>query len=240
MDLPFVSADTPLPPPQRALTEPNGLLAYGYDLSLPRLLEAYRQGIFPWFGEGEPVLWWSPDPRMVLEPAAFRLSRSLRQRIRRRDFTVRTDTAFAEVMAHCAAPRATQPDTWILPVMRQAYQALFAAGYAHSVEVWQNDRLIGGLYGVAIGRAFFGESMFSRESDGSKIALAHLCAQLARWDFAPIDCQMQTPHLASLGARPVPRAEFLAGLASAVSAAPVDWHFDTDLTDALLESRANG
>jgi leucyl/phenylalanyl-tRNA--protein transferase len=223
MGIPFIAPNEPLPPPHAALREPNGLLAYGFDLSLPRLLEAYRHGIFPWFNAGEPVLWWSPDPRMVLHPAAFKRSRSLQKRLRRRDYSLRVDTAFAAVMDACAAPRARQAGTWILPVMREAYTALFDAGYAHSVEVWMDDALVGGVYGVCIGRAFFGESMFSRVPDASKIALTHLCVQLADWDFGPIDCQMETPHLASLGAVPVARSEFLAGLAQHVTAPPAPW-----------------
>lgn len=204
----WLHAGAPFPPVERALRSPNGLLAAGGDLSTERLLDAYRHGIFPWFSDGEPILWWSPDPRMVLFPAELKVSRSLRRRLRRGGYDVRCDTAFAEVMAACAAPRAGQPGTWITPAMREAYLRLHRLGYAHSVETWIDGRLAGGLYGVAIGRAFFGESMFARETDASKIALAHLARQLHAWAFGVIDCQMSTPHLASLGAREIPRADF--------------------------------
>lgn len=179
-----------------------------------RLLMAYRQGIFPWFNPGEPILWWSPDPRMVLFPNEFKLSRSLRKRLTRDDYEVRADTAFSQVVRECAAPRAGASGTWISEAMIEAYSALHEAGYAHSIETWrrntdgESETLIGGLYGVAIGRVFFGESMFSRQSDASKIALAHLVTWLREHDFAVIDCQMNTAHLASLGAREIQRAEF--------------------------------
>jgi leucyl/phenylalanyl-tRNA--protein transferase len=215
--IPWLASDTPFPDTGTALRDPDGLLAAGADLSLPRLLAAYRRGIFPWFGPGEPILWWSPDPRMVLFPDEFKVSRSLRRRLHRRDFEVRADSDFAAVMAACAEPRPGQAGTWITPAMQSAYARLHAAGHAHSIEAWQDGRLCGGLYGVALGRAFFGESMFSRASDASKVALAHLVAQLRRWDFGLIDCQMQTPHLASLGARPIPRTEFTERLARLVN-----------------------
>jgi leucyl/phenylalanyl-tRNA--protein transferase len=229
--IPWLMREDPFPPPERALAEPNGLLAVGGDLSLARLLEAYRQGIFPWFGRGEPILWWSPDPRMVLLPEAFRLSRSLARRLRRGDFQVRADTAFERVMQACAEPRPGQPGTWIGTEMRVAYGELHRLGHAHSVETWRGDELVGGLYGVAIGRAFYGESMFSRASDASKVALAQLVAQLRRWGFGLIDCQMETAHLASLGARPIPRAEFGRRLAELVHlpGVPGPWRFDDDL-----------
>jgi leucyl/phenylalanyl-tRNA--protein transferase len=210
------------PPIETALTEPNGLLAMGGDLSPGRLLEAYRHGIFPWFNPGEPILWWSPDPRMVLQPAAVRVTRSLARRLRNGGFELRVDSAFVEVMRACAAPRRVGPEggavgTWISPAMIAAYRRLFEAGYAHSVESWHDGRLVGGLYGVAIGRMFYGESMFSRQADASKVALVRLCRQLARWEFGLIDCQMETAHLASLGAHPMPRAAFAEQLAELVN-----------------------
>ena len=205
----FLHGDTPFPPVGQALRAPNGLLAAGGDLAPARLLEAYRHGIFPWFNAGEPILWWSPDPRMVLHPAEFRISRSLRRILRNKTYEIRVDTAFEQVMRTCAAPRRTQAGTWIHEDMIAAYSELHRMGYAHSVEAWRNGELAGGLYGVSIGRMFYGESMFSRSADASKAALAHLAAQLQRWNFGMIDCQMSTPHLASLGAREIPRTEFI-------------------------------
>lgn len=219
---------TPFPPVTQALKNPNGLLAAGGDLSAARLLDAYRHGIFPWFGEGDPILWWSPDPRMVLIPAEFKCSHSLRKTLRRGAYQLRTDTAFEQVMRACAAPRDGQDGTWIQEGMVRAYCELHRLGYAHSVETWMDDELVGGLYGIAIGRMFYGESMFSRRTDASKIALAHLCAQLQRWDFGMIDCQMNTAHLASLGAREIPRQAFVAQVAR-LTAEPVPnapWRFE--------------
>jgi leucyl/phenylalanyl-tRNA--protein transferase len=213
---------------------PNGLLAAGGDLSASRLLEAYHHGIFPWFNPGEPILWWSPDPRMVLIPNEFRVSRSLAKVLRNTPYQVRTDTAFEQVMRNCAAPRAIYKDghhgTWIHEDMIAAYCVLHRLGYAHSVEVWLEDRLVGGLYGVCIGHMFYGESMFSNVSNASKIALAHLARQLGRWKFPMLDCQMNTPHLASLGAREIPRSEFIARLQELVHCEPITgWQFDNDL-----------
>jgi leucyl/phenylalanyl-tRNA---protein transferase len=195
----------PFPPVHTALEYPNGLLAAGGDLSVPRLLDAYRRGIFPWFSEGEPILWWSPDPRMVLFPRELRVSRSLAKRLRRRDYEVRADTAFGAVMKGCAAPRGGGSGTWITSRIMAAYATLHAEGYAHSVETWMAGELVGGLYGVAIGRVFYGESMFARVTDASKVAFVHLVRQLDRWGFGLIDCQMRTAHLASLGAREISR-----------------------------------
>lgn len=215
--IPWLTPDTPFPPIERALTEPNGLLAAGGDLSPARLIDAYRRGIFPWYSAGEPILWWSPDPRMVLLPGALRISRSLAKTLRNADYRVTLDTAFGEVIAACAeTPRPGQHGTWITPEMQTAYTRLHALGYAHSVEVWRQGRLVGGLYGVALGRLFCGESMFSRVRDASKIALAHLCRHLERRGFGIIDCQMETAHLASLGARPMPRRDYLACIATLV------------------------
>ena len=206
-----------------ALRHPNGLLAIGGDLSPRRLVNAYRRGIFPWFSAGEPILWWSPDPRTVLFPGDIHISRSLSKRLRRRAFTITLDRAFAAVIRACAAPRqspgsaeALDADaaqgTWILPEMIDAYETLHRLGMAHSVEVWDGASLVGGLYGVAIGRIFFGESMFSRAPDASKVALVHLCQVLNGRGFGLIDCQMPTDHLLSLGAREVPRNEFIGWL----------------------------
>jgi len=228
--IPWITGNAPFPPAAQALRSPSGLLAAGGDLSAPRLLEAYRHGIFPWFSAGEPILWWSPDPRMVLIPGEFRISRSLARVLRNMSYEVRCDTAFERVMRSCAAPRGKHNGTWISEDMIAAYCALHETGHAHSVEVWIDGRLAGGLYGVAIGRMFYGESMFSHVSNASKIALAHLARQLERWRFEMIDCQMNTAHLASLGAREIPRSEFIARLQELVHCAPVtDWQFDTDL-----------
>jgi len=231
--IPWLRPDDPFPPLEAALASPNGLLAAGANLSLDRLLVAYRQGIFPWFSQGEPILWWSPDPRMVLLPSEFKRSRALAKRLRRRDYEVRVDSAFTAVMAACSEPRPGQSGTWITAPMQAAYARLHEAGHAHSIETWQAGRLVGGLYGVALGGAFYGESMFHRVTDASKIALAHLVAQLARWGFGMIDCQMETAHLASLGARPIPRAEFLRRLQTLVDlpGQPGKWTFDHDLVE---------
>ena len=207
--IPWLDPSDTFPPVARALGQPNGLLAAGADLSVERLLAAYARGIFPWFNEGEPVLWWSPDPRMVLFVDEMHVSRSLARQLRRRSWRVTADRAFAAVVDACAAPRRGGPGTWILPVMREAYTALAARGVAHSVEVWDGRDLVGGLYGVAVGRMFYGESMFSRRSGASKAALLQLTRWLVGWGFELIDCQMSTPHLASLGAREIPRADFV-------------------------------
>lgn len=201
--------DTPFPPVEEAPRIPNGLLAIGGKLDAARLLEAYRRGIFPWFRADDPILWWCPDPRMVLFPQEFKVSHSLRKTLRNRVYEVRTDTAFTQVMRSCAAPRAGQAGTWIHEEMIAAYSELHRLGYAHSVETWHEGELVGGLYGVALGRIFYGESMFSRMRDASKIALAQLSAQAVRWKIGLIDCQLHTDHLASLGAREIPRKEFI-------------------------------
>lgn len=200
---------TAFPHPNQALREPNGLLAVGGDLSVTRLHHAYRHGIFPWFSPGDPLLWWSPDPRLVLFPNQVHISRRLAKTLRQSRFTLSFDTAFARVIRSCAAPRDEDGGTWLVPEMIAAYDNLHRHGLAHSVEVWQGQQLVGGLYGVAIGRVFFGESMFSRVSDASKIALVHLCQRLAEWEFGVIDCQMHTAHLQRMGAVTVPRATFL-------------------------------
>ena len=234
--IPYLEADDPFPPDDLALRSPNGLLAAGADLSPARLIDAYAHGIFPWFNDDDPVLWWSPDPRMVLPVHEVRISRSLRRTIRSARFRVSADTAFDAVVAGCAAPRRDQNGTWITEDMAIAYRRLFDLGYAHSMETWTGDELAGGLYGVALGRMFFGESMFSRRSDASKVALVLLARQLARWGFEIIDCQMSTDHLASLGAREITRASFLRRVRELVRLPPVQppWRLDLELVDGEL------
>ncbi len=211
-----LSRELTFPPP--SLSMPDGLLAVGGDLSAERLLVAYQSGIFPWFSEGDPILWWSPDPRMLLFPEEFHLSKRLDRTIKHGDFEVRMDTAFDQVIVACADARGPKRDsTWITNDMRKAYCALHRQGYAHSVEAWQNDELVGGLYGVSLGACFFGESMFSKVSNASKVATAALVHQVTRWDFPFIDCQLHNPHLESFGAREVPRAKFLTMLERAVA-----------------------
>jgi leucyl/phenylalanyl-tRNA--protein transferase len=211
--IPWLPQQPLFPPVEAALKEPNGLLAAGGDLSPERILAAYRLGIFPWFSAGEPILWWSPDPRMVLFPAEFKISRSLAKTLRRGNYEVRMDSAFADVVAACAQNvRDGQTGTWITSSIQDAYLRLHELGHAHSVETWIDGQLVGGLYGIAIDRVFFGESMFAHASDASKIALVHLCRYLEQRGFVVIDCQMETQHLASLGARPIPRRTFVAGL----------------------------
>ena len=203
------------PPVEQALDDPNGLLAVGGELSPEWLLEAYRRGIFPWFNEDDgPILWWSPDPRGVLELDALRVSRSLRKRIRNAGFEPSLDTDFAGVVEACSASRSYADGTWITPRMATAYLRLHELGYAHSLEVRQQGELVGGLYGVSLGTMFFGESMFSRVSDASKVALYHLVQQLKRWQFDLIDCQMVNAHLETLGVVDMPRAEFMRRLAA--------------------------
>ncbi|MEQ1582207.1 MAG: leucyl/phenylalanyl-tRNA--protein transferase [Steroidobacteraceae bacterium] len=214
----WLTAEDPpdcFPPVERALREPDGLLAAGGDLSQERLLAAYRRGIFPWYSPGQPILWWSPDPRAVLDPRDFKRSKSLDKSIRNRGFETRLDSRFEDVMRACGSSAIRPQGTWISPAMIAAYTRLHAAGYAHSVETWRDGQLVGGLYGVGFGRIFCGESMFSLERDASKVALSRLCEELIARDYAVIDCQMTTPHLLSLGARTVPRADYLARLAAA-------------------------
>jgi leucyl/phenylalanyl-tRNA--protein transferase len=205
--------DLAFPPAESALAEPNGLLAIGGDLTPSRLLNAYSNGIFPWFNDDSgPILWWSPDPRAVFEPASLKISRSLRRSLAHGGFRVTFDTSFAEVMAGCAAPRRSGDGTWITAAIRHAYGELHRLGFAHSVETWRNDQLVGGLYGISLGRMFFGESMFARATDASKVAMARLAKQLSAWNFELIDCQIMNPHLESLGAIEMPRREFLTRL----------------------------
>ncbi len=202
-------ANTPFPDVSLAEREPDGLLAVGGDLSVDRLISAYRQGIFPWFSDGDPILWWSPDPRTVLIPSQLRVSRSLCKTLRRGTLGVTMDRDFDAVIEACAGPRAGGDGTWLLPEMIAAYQRLHRQGWAHSVEVWREGDLVGGLYGVAVGAVFFGESMFTRASDASKIALVHLCQTLGHWGFQLIDCQVVTQHIIRMGAVQIPRASFI-------------------------------
>lgn len=224
--IPWLTANAPFPPLAQALSEPNGLLCAGGSLTPACIIDAYRQGIFPWFSAGEPILWWSPDPRMVLFPAEFKISRSLRRTLRAERYEVRLDSAFPEVIRACAeTPRPGQPGTWITREMQRAYRQLHELGIAHSVEVWVKGSLVGGLYGLAIGRMFYGESMFAHVTDASKIAAAHLARFLEIQGFGMIDCQMNTPHLASLGAREILRDDFIARLHElvAVDTQPTRW-----------------
>ncbi len=224
--LAWLDARDPFPPVERALREPNGLLCAGGDLSLERLLEAYRRGIFPWYSRGEPILWWSPDPRMVLHCEELKVPRSLSKSVRNKGYQLRIDTRFDEVLKKCAEPRKGEPGTWLRPEMRSAYARLHKAGYAHSFETWKEGALVGGLYGVAIGRMFYGESMFSRATDASKVALVHLVRVLREKGFPLIDCQMNTPLLASLGGREIPRRTFLRAVSALVNypETPGTWH----------------
>ena len=215
--IPWLQGDAPFPDVETALADPNGLLAAGDDLSAERLLAAYRRGIFPWFSAGQPVLWWSPAPRMVLFPAELKVSRSLAKVLRNSAYEIRFDTVFQDVMRACAAPRPGQHGTWITDDMVNAYTKLHSLGYAHSVETWVEGELAGGLYGIAIGGMFYGESMFMRRRDASKIALVQLVRQLATRGFGMIDCQMRTDHLASLGGREIPRTEFSQRLAELIN-----------------------
>ncbi len=235
MSIPWLELDTPFPPAESALTEADGapgLLAAGGDLSAARLLAAYKNGIFPWFSEQQPILWWSTDPRMVLATDQFRISHSLHKTLKKIDrslrengrWQIRFDSAFPEVMQACAGPRATSSGTWISDQIIQGYCELHALGYAHSAELWLDGELVGGAYGVCIGRMFYGESMFARRTDASKIALAYLVHFLKSEQVELIDCQQETSHLASLGASPMPRPAFLAKMKSATERPPItDW-----------------
>ncbi len=221
--LPKTDPPTALPPTSRALAEPNGLLAVGGALTPEWLIHAYRQGVFPWYSAEQPILWWAPDPRAVLFPSEFRISRSLSRSIAKRGYETRINTAFAEVIEACAGPRRGTPGTWITPEMHEAYVLLHRRGVAHSFETWHADRLVGGLYGVALGRIFFGESMFTRATDASKVALARLVAECTARNVPLIDCQMPSPHLASLGSRNLPRIEFESRLLELVNSRVPLW-----------------
>jgi len=236
--IPWLEAHTPFPDVSEALTtDAPGLLAAGADLSPQRLLLAYRHGIFPWFSEGQPILWWSTDPRMVLMTDQFRISDSLKKTLRKvqRDprYEVRFDSAFEQVMRACAAPRRDGPGTWISEDIIAGYTSLHRMGYAHSSELWLDGQLVGGAYGVCIGRMFYGESMFARVTDGSKVALAYLVHFLRRHGVAMIDCQQETGHLASLGAAPIPRTQFLAHLRNTIELPPItQWEAIAPLAQA--------
>jgi leucyl/phenylalanyl-tRNA--protein transferase len=208
--IPFLTSDpeSPFPPTEQALDYPNGLLAAGGDLSPTRLVNAYRQGIFPWYSEGQPILWWSPAPRCILFPQSVHVSRRLRRRYNQGQFHLSCDRDFERVIGACAKPRRDHEGTWITDEMRWAYIQLHELGIAHSVEAWIDGSLVGGIYGLAIGRVFFGESMFSDTQDASKIALVALCHQLQQWKFSAMDCQVSNPHLLSMGAVEVSRKEF--------------------------------
>jgi leucyl/phenylalanyl-tRNA---protein transferase len=232
------SSHNSFPPVEQAFDD--GLLAAGGDLSTKRLLSAYRHGIFPWFNKNDPILWWSPDPRMVLFTDHTKISKSLKKTLRNTDIHISMDRAFDQVMLACSAPRSNQPldpenSSWIHPQMIAAYTSLHQQGFAHSVECWQDNKLIGGLYGVAIGHAFFGESMFSMVRDSSKIALIALCQQLSRWGYPLIDCQVHSDHLASLGAKEISRHDFIKQLNHLCPQAQelTNWQLDKDLSNIL-------
>ena len=198
----------PFPPLEHALTDPDGLLAFGGDLSVTRLINAYRHGIFPWYSDGQPIMWWSPDPRTILLPDNIKISRSLAKTIRKKPYSITLNNAFADVINACAAPRNDDEGTWITNEMQHAYNMLHSEGHAHSVEAWQNEELVGGLYGIAIGQVFFGESMFAWANDASKIAFVHLVQHLRKAGYKMIDCQVDSAHLQRLGATQIPRQLF--------------------------------
>ena len=224
------------PDPGRALRDPNGLLAFGGDLSPGRLVAAYSQGIFPWYSEGDPLLWWSPDPRCVFATDGVHVSRRLVRTLRRSDWTLSVDRAFTRVMRECAAPRAGEPGTWITGDMLAAYTRLHELGHAHSLEVWDGDMLVGGIYGVSIGRAFSAESMFSRANDGSKCALLALCLALCRWGFPLLDAQVPNPHLQRMGAITIPRGDYLRRLHTLVAQpGPAEWRLPFERVAELHE-----
>ena len=207
--VPWIESALDFPAVNTALAEPNGLLCVGADLAPQTIIAAYSRGIFPWFSDNQPILWWSPDPRMVLFPAEFKVSKSLAKSVNRKLFEIRFDSAFAEVISACSEPRQQGGGTWIVAEMQVAYAQLHALGVAHSIESWRDGKLVGGLYGLALGRMFFGESMFARETDASKVALVALVDKLKRDGFELIDCQQETGHLASFGARPIARDNFV-------------------------------
>lgn len=201
-------ADQAFPHVSQALTEPDGLLAVGGCLSTQRIINAYSQGIFPWYSNDDPILWWSPDPRLIIYPEKLHLSRSLQKTLRRQTFQVTFDTAFTQVIKACATPRPDDAGTWLLPEMQQAYIRLHKEGYAHSIEAWHQDKLVGGLYGIAVGQVFFGESMFYHKTDASKVAFVTLIQRLSDWGYQLVDCQVHTQHLVSLGAEEISRTHF--------------------------------
>lgn len=214
--IPILAPDpeSPFPSSDQVLESPPGLLAAGGDLSPARLLNAYRHGIFPWYADDQPILWWSPAPRCVLYPGDVHVSRRLKRHFNQGKFQLTVDRAFARVIAACAGPRRDHDETWITGEMFAAYVRLHELGVAHSVEVWTDDELVGGIYGLSLGRVFFGESMFSTRQDTSKVALVALCRQLQQWDYAVLDCQISNPHLLSMGAQEIPREQFESHLKS--------------------------
>ena len=226
--------DSPLafPDVNRALSEPSGLLCAGGDLEPATIVAAYSRGIFPWFSDDQPILWWSPDPRMVLFPGEFKYSKSLAKTVRTKKFEVRFDTAFADVIKGCAEPRTEGGGTWIVNEMQAAYSRLHKEGVAHSVESWRDEKLMGGLYGIALGRMFFGESMFARETDASKVALVALVEKLTRDGFELIDCQQETKHLARFGARPIARADFVRRLQELINSQSTQSHWRAEHVQA--------
>lgn len=224
------------PDPDRALHDPNGLLAFGGDLSPQRLLASYAQGIFPWYSQGDPLLWWSPDPRCVFATDGVHVSRRLKRTLKHSEWTLSMDRAFARVMRECAAPRAGEAGTWITEDMLAAYTRLHESGFAHSLEVWDGETLVGGIYGVSIGRAFSAESMFSRANDGSKVALLALCRALNGWGFPLLDAQVPNPHLRRMGAITIPRIEYLRRLRTLVAQpGPAEWRLPFTRASALHE-----
>lgn len=232
--LPWLNPEDDFPPIETALTDPNGLLAAGADLSPERLLAAYRNCIFPWSSDDQPLLWWSPDPRCVVFPNKVHISRSLKKAIRKHEYDLSFDQCFEEVIEHCARGE-EHSGGWITDEMKDAYSSLAAQGIAHSIEVWRDKSLIGGLYGIGIGRCFFGESMFSLESNASKIAFASLCKQLERWQFPVIDCQIENEHLISLGAELIARDHFQSLIQSGMkNNEAFTWRFDEDIIDQIL------
>jgi len=227
MKIPWLGPNEPFPPASGATVDPNGLLALSHQLHVDQLIDAYRHGIFPWYSENEPIVWWSPDPRLVLPTAHLHIRRSLQKRLRRvatdPSIQITVDRCFSTVMRACAAPRPGQGGTWITPAILQAYGALHDQGLAHSVEIWVDQELAGGLYGLCIGRMFYGESMFARQTDASKIALVTLVRLMQREDVTLIDCQQETEHLKSLGARTMARHDFCAHVTQATQLEPIDW-----------------
>jgi len=238
--LPWLNPDDPFPEVEDALDEPNGLLAAGGDLSPERLLEAYRQGIFPWSSGDQPLLWWNPDPRCVIFPNKVHISRSLKKQIRKQGFTLTFDRCFEEVIDHCARGE-EYTGGWITDEMKHAYTNLAKRHIAHSVEVWRDNELVGGLYGIGLGNCFFGESMFSLVSGASKTAFAGLCKQAEHWGFPLIDCQIENEHLLSLGAELIPRDRFLRSLAESIdSEQSFTWEFDDNIMNAILATSTSG
>ncbi len=228
--IPWLQPEDPpgaFPPVREALRDPDGLLCAGGDLSTPRLLEAYRRGIFPWYSSGQPILWWSPNPRAVLLPGDLKISRSLSKTLRNRGYRHSVNCAFEQVIERCADRRLRPEGTWISPEMCLAYQRLHDQGYAHSIEIWDGSELVGGLYGVALGRVFFGESMFSTKRDASKVALVRLVEEASRRDYELIDCQVASEHLRRLGARDTPRTDFSARLAKLITSLGPDTRWRT-------------